>query len=331
MILPNLLLQIVFHKIFQPMILLKEIENLIREYHCSRVGGHQGVAKTINKIKSKFRFPKMMSTISNFIRFCENCQINKVGKLNRMPLKITTTSDIPFEKNFLDIVGPLPITHSNNRYILTMQDDLSKLCVAVPLQTQDAESVACALVERFICVYGTPKIIITDQGTNFVSEMFKIVCKLLKIKKFQATAYHPETNGGLERSHRGLAEYLRNFIDEDPLGWDILLPYAMFAYNVSPHTATTFSPYEVVFGVKPNFPSSIARNDLYTYHDYFQDLQIKLKLIHEKVKQNQISSKQKSKCYYDRYTSMPNFHIGDFALLKRRPKNKLEALWSGPH
>jgi len=61
------------------------------------------------------------------------------------------------------------------------------------------------------------------------------VCKLLKINKVQITAYHPEGNGALERSHRTLTEYLRHYINADQTDWDEWLPYVIFTYNT--HTA----------------------------------------------------------------------------------------------
>jgi len=60
-------------------------------------------------------------------------------------MEITTTAEHPFDKCHLDIVGPLPVTQGNNKYILTFQDDLSKYVVAVPLGQQEAETVARAL------------------------------------------------------------------------------------------------------------------------------------------------------------------------------------------
>jgi len=75
--------------------------------------------------------------------------------------------------------------------------------------------VAKEFVTKIICEHGIPEIVLTDQGTNFLSEIFKNVCKLLKIAKVQTTAYHPESNGALERSHRTLSEYLRHYINED--------------------------------------------------------------------------------------------------------------------
>jgi len=64
------------------------------------------------------------------------------------------------------------------------------------------------VVTKIVFEHGMPEKILTDQGTNFTSEMFKNTCKLLKIEKIQTSAYHPESNGALERSHQTLAEYL---------------------------------------------------------------------------------------------------------------------------
>jgi IS30 family transposase len=141
-----------------------------------------------------------------------------------MPIKITTTPEIVWEKCALDIVGPLNQTLDGNRYVLTFQDELSKYTLAIPTEHQDAVTIAKAFVEEVILKFGIPQMILTDQGSNFMSEVFTNVCKLLKIKNIKCTAYHPETNGALERTHRVLVEYLRCFILEDKSNWDKWLP-----------------------------------------------------------------------------------------------------------
>jgi transposase InsO family protein len=148
-------------------------------------------------------------------------------------MEITTTASKPFEKCALDIVGPSPETRKGNKYILTFQDELSKFLVAMPIQRQDAETVAREFVNQVILKVGTPIKILTDQGSNFLSEIFKNTCKMLKIKKLQTTAFHPESNAGLERSHRVLKKYLRHYIKEDQDNWDEWVPYAVYVYNTS--------------------------------------------------------------------------------------------------
>jgi hypothetical protein len=99
-------------------------------------------------------------------------------------MAITTTAERPFEKCSLDVVDPLPVTLEGNKYILTFQDDLSKYVVAVPIEKQDAETVARAFVEKILLTYGAPQILQTDQGANFVSEVFKNTLRSSKLRRF---------------------------------------------------------------------------------------------------------------------------------------------------
>ena len=81
---------------------------------------------------------------------------------------------------------------------MTFHDKLSKFTLAVPIGQQDAMPIARAFVEEIIFKIGIPQTTLTVQGSNFMSEVLGIVCKLLKIKNIKCTAYHPQTNGALE-------------------------------------------------------------------------------------------------------------------------------------
>jgi len=180
---------------------------MLREYHDDPLGRHQGVARTLNRIRLTHNWTGITRDVEEYIAKCEFCQKNKLNRKTKMPLVITETLNKPFEKCALDIVGPLNITTSGNKYLLTFQDDLTKFSKAIPIPNQEATTVAKEFVTKIICEHDIPETVLTDQGTNFLSEIFKNVCKLLKITKIQTTAYHPESNGALERSHR--TEYLR--------------------------------------------------------------------------------------------------------------------------
>jgi hypothetical protein len=148
----------------------------------------------------------MRREVEQYVKQCKSCQVNKIlTPENKAPMQITTMAERPFEKCYLDVVGPLPVTLQGNKYILTFQDDLSKYVVAVPMEKQDVETVARPFIEKIVLMYGTPQVLQMDQGANFMSEVFRNTCNLLKIKKIQSTAFHPESQGGIERSHRVLA------------------------------------------------------------------------------------------------------------------------------
>ena len=105
--------------------------------------------------------------------------------------------------------------------------------VSVPIGKQDAETVGRAFVEKIVLTCGTLQILQKDQGANFVSEVFRKICKILKINKIQFTSFHPESQGSIERSHRVLAEYLRHYVSEDQTNWDSCVPFATYMYNTT--------------------------------------------------------------------------------------------------
>lgn len=310
-----------------------EIQQLIHDFHISPLGGHQGIYRTFKRIRQYYNFPNIYSTIKQFISKCKLCQINKHGRNTKEPMKITSTSSKSFEKVFLDIVGPLPSSHKNNKYILTIQDDLTKYSIAHPIPSQETEIVARVFVEKFICIYGIPDQILTDQGTNFMSTLFTQICKLLKIKKLSTTAYHPQSNGALERFHKTLGEYLRNFSQSDSLNWDMWLPYLTFCYNTTPHSSTDYMPYELVFGFAPNIPTSISKEPepIYTIDDYYHDLKYRLQNSFTIAKNNLLKIKEKTKSYYDKSINPQEFQTGDLVLLQNEKNKKLDPEWLGPY
>lgn len=128
---------------------------------------------------------------------------------------ITDTPGWAFDKIAMDIVGPLPRTNAGNEYILTIQDQLSKFCLAIPLPNQTAATIANKFVKRFITIFGPPKAVLTDQGRNFISDLMKKLAKYYRIRKFRTTAFHPQSNGSLERSHHALGEYLKQYASSE--------------------------------------------------------------------------------------------------------------------
>jgi transposase InsO family protein len=233
-------------------------KQILYEYHDAPLGGHRGMNRTISAIKERYSWPNMKLEIEDYVRKCKSCQVNKTLSAQRkVPMEITPTASKSFEKCALDILGPLPEITKGNRYILTFQDELSKFLVATPVPRQEAETVAREFVTQIILKMGTPNKILTDQGSNFLSEIFKNTCKILKIKKLQTTTFHPKSNGGLERSHRVLKEYLRHYINEDQDNWDEWVPYAAYVYNTSTHTSTGYTPFELVYGFRSSMPSAL--------------------------------------------------------------------------
>jgi len=139
-------------------------KKILYEFHDSPVGGHRGMNKTYRAIKSQYFWPNMRREVEEYVKQCRSCQVNKMLNLkHKAPMEITKIAERPFDKCYRDIVGPVPVTQRNNKYILTFQDDLSQYVVAVPLGQQDAETVARAFVVNVVLKYGTASVLQTDQ------------------------------------------------------------------------------------------------------------------------------------------------------------------------
>ncbi|KAF2895458.1 hypothetical protein ILUMI_10717 [Ignelater luminosus] len=176
---------------------------------CERVFSKINLMKTSVRNKLYSKTVDGLILASDYSKECHSFEIEKKTlsqkpKINRHPTKIsmtiTTTSDEPFQRISLDVVGPLPLTEDGNKFILTIQDDFTKFLYAVAIPYHTADIVAHEFL-KFISLYGTPLAILTDQGSEFMSNTFVNCNKLLKTHKTKSTACHLETQGSLKRVH----------------------------------------------------------------------------------------------------------------------------------
>ena len=120
------------------------------------------------------------------------------------------------------------MTEEVYKYILTCQDNLSMYLLATSMVRQTADEVALIFLRYVLLHYDIPNCIVTDQGTQFMCDIFKQLCKLLKIHKPNTNAYHTESNGALERTHKTMTEYLCCFCNSRNNDWNKWLPVACF-------------------------------------------------------------------------------------------------------
>lgn len=314
----------------------QEILEIIQLHHDSAIGAHCGVDKTLARIKQYFYWPGMVADIRKYIKTCPKCQKNKSLGVTRAPMVIVKSPTHSFERIAIDIVGPLPVTDRGNKYILTVQDCLTKWIFALPLPNQETETVAKLLVEKVFLIFGNVSGILSDQGSNFMSKLFVAVCKFWKIHKTKCTVYHPESNGSIEKYHYFLKNYLRSFTNKQQSDWDLWCKFAAFSFNVTPHIGSKFSPFELLFGRKPNLPSVITKapDSSYTYNDYLTELKHKLQTANKIAIENLRLAKIRSKEYYDRSAKKTSYSIGQLVLLKANHNKFGKPLfekWNGPY
>ena len=133
-------------------------------------------------------------------------------------------------------------------------DYFTKWVEAFWVPDMEAETVARVLMEGFIARLGLPKQIHSDQGSQVESKLFQSLCKLLGIDKTRTAAYHPQSNGFIERYNRTLENILSKLIDNEHRSWDDALPYAMMAYRSSIHESTNQSAAKMLLGREIHLP-----------------------------------------------------------------------------
>ena len=195
------------------------IEQLILPKHCHKIvcklahtiplAGHLGRDKIIKRITKHFYWPSVFRDVAEYCRKCPECQRTAKGSQHKVPLIPLPVMEEPFERIAMDVIGPLPRSRRGHQYILVVCNYATRYPEAMALWKVDAVSVADHLMQLFVRV-GIPKEILSDQGTNFMSQLLRELYYLLNIRPIQPLPYHPQTDGLVERFNETLKSVLRN-------------------------------------------------------------------------------------------------------------------------
>ncbi|XP_052710767.1 uncharacterized protein LOC128185133 [Crassostrea angulata] len=307
-------------KLFHQLIVPKKYRHFVMKLaHETLMDGHLGVKKTIDRVTSEFYWPGVQADIRRFVNSCDICQrTTPKGKIHPVPLGRMPLISEPFHRVAADIVGPLdPRTTKGNKYILTIIDFATRYPEAVALSGKETERVAEALVDVFSHV-GVPREILTDQGTQFTSDVMKEVSRLLSLKRITTTPYHPMCNGLVEKFNGTLKQMLKRMCAERPKDWDKYLSALLFAYREVPQESLGFSPFELLYGHTVGGPMKILKElwtkekpdeDVKSTYQYVIDLREKLeetcKIAHEQLEKAQ----KKKRHYYNRKTKVRQMKV----------------------
>lgn len=304
--------------------------------------GHLGTDKTLKRIQQSFYWPAMSDAVRRYIKSCDSCTARKLSrKKNRAPLGTYLVGE-PMERVAIDILGPLPLSKSGKRYILVMADCFTKWTESVAIPNQEAKTVAEAFVNHFVCRFGVPLQLHSDQGKCFESKLFHEMCSLLDIDKTRTTSMRPQSNGTVERFNRTLISMLTMYCNENQDNWDVYLPQVMMAYRSSAHASTQVSPNRMVLGREITLPlqAVIGRpaSEEMTEPDvesYVQNLQDKLVEAHSLGRINLRKASSYQKRHYDSKAKPKSYSQGQLVWLHDPSRkvgvcSKLKNHWKGP-
>jgi transposase InsO family protein len=196
-------------------------------------------------------WPHMVKYIYETVHQCELCARNRIAEKRRTnPLKLFPPGG-PLESVAMDKLGPLPRTKHGNRFLLVIADRFYKVNKTVPIRTFTALSVARAFCDHLAYIYGPPASIFTEKIPQFTAKFFQAACAELGIKKVFTTAYHPQTNGKVQRYSRTILASLRGYVAARQEHWDDYTSAVTFSYNCRVHSSLGMSYFEVALTRPP--------------------------------------------------------------------------------
>ena len=313
---------------------------VLESLHDCILSGHFGIRKTVARVKLRYYWPGYLDDVGEWCRTCVVCQRRKNPRnKNIAPLQSIETGVEPFDQVALDILK-LPMTPRGNQYVLLIEDYFSKWVEAFPLERTAAPSVAQCVMNGWISRFGCPSSILSDQGREFESKLFKSLNEMLQVTKIRTTTYHPRTDGMVERSNRTVIDVLSKYADGEP-DWDLKLPLVLFAVRTSEHASTGFSPFLLTYGREARIPwdlvygqptpQPLPREEWVAQRK--QDMIKIFKLVEERTKMAQKHQKK----YYDKNLKgkFQVFQHGDLVMVcdpaRRAKEGKLNSPWAGPY
>ncbi|CAB4443573.1 unnamed protein product [Rhizophagus irregularis] len=309
-----------------------EFEGLMYIAHDHELSGHFGIDATYERVKEKYYWKGMRRDVEIYVKSCDSCQ--RRGKpIGKHELNVIKVKE-PFYQIGIDVVGPLPITERNNRYIVTAMDYFTKWPEARALETADAKEIARFIYEDIICRHGCPKKILSDRGSHFNNKLVELLMEEFQIKHNLSTPYHPKTNGLIERFNKTLCESLAKLNNDKD--WDLKVPGVLFAYRTKKNDSTKLKPGYLIYGRKMKTLLNLEDENV-TITQRINSLIDELPSIRNQAKENIGKSQEKQKKYHDKkYKTKKNFQIGDKVLYYNAAKEKqwsgkLEEKWKGPY
>ena len=284
---------------------------------------------------------------------CDRCQRSRPNKLMKGSDDL---HPIPVSSKVWCQVGVDIMTMKTvdgYKYIITAMDYFSKNMEMRALKAKTAKNVAIFLYEEVICRWGSPDVIITDQGREFCNTINEELMKRACCKHRITSAYHPQSNGLVERQNRSTTQFLLKNMDcQDD--WVQMIPRMMASHRHTVHSTTNIEPSAMLLGQKPTLAVDMMLKNEEFFNRELEDYEIEeiesrdygkvlknFNLIkgnmYDDATENISAAQVQMKKYYDiRHSRDFKYSVGD-RVLKRECKNlqrkggKYDIKFSGPY
>ena len=201
-------------------------------------------------LREKVWWSGIRGDVEKKILVCHGCQVTAVARNKCEPLQMTPCPPKPFHLLAVDIKGPL----STGEYLLAIIDYYSRFPFIFILRNTDSNKIVTCF-ENLFCMFGYPVELVSDNGTQFISEETENYLKFNNVIHRTTSPYWPSANGEVDRFNRTLKKTIDCFTAEGK-DWKEWLNSFLLDYRSSIHRATGKSPADVLFGfdIKNNIP-----------------------------------------------------------------------------
>lgn len=299
-----------------------EKKSVLFKNHDDPLSAHGGFFKTADRIKRSFYWPKIDADIREYVSRCETCRACKpTNRMQRAPMGNFREASRPFEIIYIDFIGPLPRSKSGNVFLFVVVGGFSKFVHTHPMRSATAQATVKCLREHVFLLFGTPRYLVTDNGSQFTSSIFKKFLEEFKITTWYTASFHPQANAA-EAANKTVETAMRAYLKDESnhRTWDLHLHEITCAINASKHTSTNLPPYFVLFGahmctsgsdyLKPQDPDLPISN--------LPENRAKIwKIVQTSLKKNYDQSKKR----YDLRSRTINYEVGDSVWVKNRIKS----------
>lgn len=294
-----------------------EFQNeIIRENHDDILSCHGGYYKTAKKVKSRYTWEAMDNAIKKYIRDCDVCKAVKNTNLNqRAPMGSYREAKHPWRVVSTDYIGPLPRSKLGNKWILSIVDSFSKFVIVKPMKDSTSPTTCKLIEENLFLTHGVPEKLISDNGSQFESNIFAKLMQKYRVEHYLTPYYHAQANP-CEAANKIIGNGIKSYVNEnDHTNWDKNLTQIACAINNSAHFSTKHTPFEILYGNRMKLAGDRHELDSDINPNEFPNIA----LIHKQVNIALKNAYDKAKSRYDLRTRHVTYSVGD-AVWKRNTK-----------
>ena len=251
------------------------------------ISDHLGTDCTFERVCLHYYWPSYFVDVKNWCESCKECLSRKDSRSkNKAPLISIPVQGKPFEEITIDFLEIKPPTPRGNRYIMVAQNYFAKWVEGYPMKDIKAD-----------------KSVNSDQGSQFESELFKEICKILETKKKRTSSYDPQSDGMVEHCNHTFLDML-SICASSESDWVLKLPILLFDYRTSLHSSTNFSPFRLIFDREAHVPLDLMfgppPGEKLSPKGWVADLQKELRRAFSLCREHILSAQKCQKASYDR-------------------------------